>query len=404
MVGRSTVTNLMEITQYLSHAIDNRGQVDVIYTDFAKAFDSINHKILISKLRCLGFSEGLILFFQSYLNHRQQYVAHGGYTSDLFTVHSGVPQGSNLGPLLFLIFVNDILDNLSCEKLMFADDLKIFCRINSPADCILLQEALDNIEQWSKDNSINLNPQKCSIVSYNRKTNPIVFQYSICGVQLSRCENVKDLGIHFDNKLTFSYHINKTKTSAVRALGFLIRNCKNFTNATALNTLFSALVKSKLDYGILIWYPHYSFQKSEIESIQRKYLKFLSFRLDSVYPERGCCHNGLLKRFGFISLEKRMFVFSVIFLYNLLNNKVDSPSLLSQLNFLVPRTSSRSTKTFYCTQAHTNILVKSPLVRICENFNKICGLCDINYSSVKNLIDIITNEQLYSVPTYYGRQ
>lgn len=139
MHKRSTTTNLACFTQYVSQSIDKRGQVDVIYTDFQKAFDQIDHYVLIEKLSRIGFSSKLILLMRSYLFGRNQHVEYLNIKSRQFSPTSGVPQGSNLGPLLFLIFINDLTETISCEKLLFADDMKIFYTINSINDCISLQ-------------------------------------------------------------------------------------------------------------------------------------------------------------------------------------------------------------------------------------------------------------------------
>nr|CAI5866027.1 unnamed protein product [Callosobruchus analis] len=137
MRNRSTVSNLTEITQEIAEVLDNKSQIDVIYTDFTKAFDKISHQRIIDKLQLFGFSERLLNFFSSYLNERLQYVSYNGFKSHSYIVTSGVPQGANLGPLLFLYFINDLSNILTCHKLLFADDLKIYSQINDITDCLI---------------------------------------------------------------------------------------------------------------------------------------------------------------------------------------------------------------------------------------------------------------------------
>ena len=145
MAGRSTVTNLLGFTHFTLDAMESNRQVDVIYTDFRKAFDRVSHRILIEKLRNLGIHSSLLDWIGSYLGGRKQYVKFLGHSSRSFAVKSGVPHGSHIGPLLFNIFINDIVSLLSSNCLLYADDLKIYRVIASHTDAILLQNDLSMI-------------------------------------------------------------------------------------------------------------------------------------------------------------------------------------------------------------------------------------------------------------------
>lgn len=397
MNGRSTTTNLIQFGQYVSQALDNKQQVDVIYTDFSKAFDVICHAVLLHKLKNFGFSDNLISLFSSYLSNRQQFVAYGGYVSNNFIASSGVPQGSNLGPLLFLMFVNDITKIISCEKLLFADDLKIFGTITRVQDCIYIQQQLNNVIHWCRDNYLSLNVNKCKVVSYTRKKHKILHNYVIDNIVLDRCVSIKDLGVYFDDKFTFTEHIQKITSTAVQTLGFIIRNCKYFSNLTSLKTLYFSLVRSRLEYCVLIWFPYYNIYKMDIEAIQRRFLKFLYYRDIGNYPVRGYDHGELLNMFDIPSLDVRRNQISIIFLYKLVNNQVDAPSILQQLNFYVPRVCYRGSITFYCSKARTNLLQKSPLLVMCNNFNNISVTCDIHNCSISAIKELCqTNFNVYS--------
>lgn len=211
--GRSTSTNLMCITEYLSNVLDSGGQADVIYIDFSKAFDKMDHGILLSKLASFGFSPPLLIFFKSYLVNRNQYVQHLGYKSESFASLSGVPQGSVLGPMLFNIFVNDIMLDLQCPVLMYADDLKIFNNIADISDCLLLQNDLASIENWCVENKLPLNIDKCNVVTYSKRLTTTQHSYYLLDTNLNRQYTFKDLGVTFDHHLTFSNHIANIITS-----------------------------------------------------------------------------------------------------------------------------------------------------------------------------------------------
>lgn len=388
---RSSITNLALITQDLCEALDSKGQVDVVYTDFSRAFDTISHNILLAKLEEFGFSVSLIHFFRTYLIDRSYYVAYGGFRSRPFLAVSGVPQGSNLGPLLFLLFIDGLMNSVDCHKLLYADDLKIYCNINSIADCLHLQSQIDVIVNWCKLSSLKLNANKCKVISFSRKKSPIIFDYTLNNVTLERHFGTKDLGIFFDCELNFSEHINNISKSSSRLLGFIIRNCRHFTNEAALKTLYFSLLRSKMEYGSLIWYPIYENQSLTLESIQRKFLKYLSFKINGIYPGQGCDHELLLSTFGIPSLATRRIMNSIIFLFKLFNNNIDCSLLLERFNIRISNFGSRQTDTFYLRTATTNVLKKSPVYTMSHNFNMISNRCDINHTTVRALKLIVLN-------------
>lgn len=386
--NRSTITNLAYFTQFVSESLDEQSQVDVVYTDFSKAFDKLDHSIIIEKLTNIGVLDSLAVFFTSYLDARVQYVMYNGYKSANAIATSGVPQGSNLGPLLFLLFINDLCNNISCEKLLYADDLKLFAKIDSDTDCRFLQEQICHLENWCVNNKLHLNVAKCKIMSYSRKIQPAMFDYRLNDVILTRVYSTKDLGIIFDTKITFAEHITTVTKSAYSRLGFIIRNTRCFSDIKTLNTLYFSFVRSKLEYGSLVWYPLYQIHIAALENVQRKFLKLISFKLDGIYPQQGVSHHQLLDRFNLQSLESRRIIHSIIFAFKILRNKIDLPDILAKFNFNVPRYSSRNPCALYCPAAKSNVMLKSPLYTMCSNYNKISTHCDINTCSLNELLKL----------------
>ncbi|XP_053686436.1 uncharacterized protein LOC128735975 [Sabethes cyaneus] len=145
---RSTTTNLLCLTSYITGSMDHRAQTDVLYTDLSAAFDKINHDIAIAKLHRLGVSDNLLRWFRSYLTNRQLVVAIGDCRSDSYLASSGIPQGSHLGPLIFLLYFNDVNLAIKCPRLSYADDLKMFSQIRSTDDCHFLQNQLEAFAAW----------------------------------------------------------------------------------------------------------------------------------------------------------------------------------------------------------------------------------------------------------------
>jgi hypothetical protein len=165
----------VSISQYLSDALDNHSQVDVVYTDLSKAFDRIDHGLLLIKLESFGFSDRFVELIRSYLSDRFMYVGVNGYASKSFKQESGVPQVSVLGPLFFNIFINDLVDDLDVPHFLFADDMKIYLTVDSIDDALRLQGCIEEISRRCKLNNLVLNHLKCSIVSFTRKTKPLLF-------------------------------------------------------------------------------------------------------------------------------------------------------------------------------------------------------------------------------------
>ena len=145
---RSTTTNLLNVTQYIAEEMDKRGQTDVIYTDFSSAFDTVDHNLLLNKLSAFGLVPSLVRLMESYLSNRINYVFYNGFKSSEYMSTSGVPQGSNLGPLLFVLCIDDLVSSLTCNVLGFADDLKIVSTIKDFEDIVKLQQNLNKITMF----------------------------------------------------------------------------------------------------------------------------------------------------------------------------------------------------------------------------------------------------------------
>ena len=185
--GRSTATNLFVFTNYVIESMELGYSIDCVYTDMSKAFDRINVNLLIAKLAWLGFDDPLLSWLKSYLSNRKQFVLINGIKSRCIDAVSGVPQGSHLGPVLFSLFVNDIVNVIhSSEILLFADDVKIFKCIGSLNDCLALQADLYNFEMWCECNKLELNIPKCKLITFNRKHCSINYQYSLSNTYLKK--------------------------------------------------------------------------------------------------------------------------------------------------------------------------------------------------------------------------
>lgn len=387
---KSTFTNLACFSQYIHNALNNKTQVDVIYTDMEKAFDRVSHCVIINALSDMEVSPFLIKLTSSYLIGRFQYVEIKGCKSVLYQSTSGVPQGSNLGPLLFIIAINSILCNVkNCMALLFADDFKLFLEIISSADCELLQSEFSNVVNWCQENSFKLNSNKCACMSFTLNKKSIDFNYTMSGEKLDKVIKQKDLGVIFDSSLSFSEHIISKIQSAQKIAGFIARNTKTFRVDVSLH-LFDSLVLPILEYGSLIWSPQYNVWINIIEGVQRKFLKTMYYRRFGVYPQRGCANNFLLGVFNRLSLSKRRVKIFLCTMFKILKGDIDCPDILEQLPFSVNRCNSRTTNIFYLAFPRTNLFKSSPIYGLCNLFNLYASDIDIdliNFKTFKNLID-----------------
>lgn len=387
MKKRSTTTNLFCITQFIANSLDNHSQVDVIYTDLSKAFDKLDHQILLLKLDRFGFDQDLCNYLRSYLTNRLQYVDFNGFKSRKFLATSGVPQGSILGPLFFNVYINDIGDNLVVQHLLYADDLKIFTVVNDSSDCLSLQAALSEVHKWCSANHLCLNVSKCNVVSFSLKhaNNIVKYDYTINEVPVPRSTSFRDLGVVFDEKLSFVTHIQDLTNRCFRSLGFILRNSKDFIDISLCILLYKTFVRSKLEYASIAWSPYYAVHIDALERIQRRFLKYLAFRKDGVYPAIGFPHDVLCERFTIEPLMRRRRMFDILFVFKTIHNLYDCPSILEMLDFHIPRVNARIHDIFYLCPSDTNIHKYSPLMRMCTHLNSICNELDIFSCSIANL-------------------
>lgn len=374
---KSACGNLINFVQNTSEALSRNHQVDAIYTDFAKAFDKVDHQVILSKLSSFSLSTSLIKLIASYLSNRKQYVSVNNFKSVEYIATSGVPQGSNLGPLLFLMFINDVVDAVDeCKILLFADDIKLFKEVSSIDDCVKLQLSLDKLYQWSNSNKLPFNVDKCKTMTFAYVKNPILYNYSMNNANLQRVNDTTDLGIKFDVKLSFSHHMEDIVSKSYRNLGFILRNCRQFQSKRTLLILFNSFVRSKLEYCSIVWNPYYVKYIQAVENIQKKFIKHCEFILTGHFPSNNEYLSNL-KRNNMLSLANRRVLSSVIYLYKIINSKITDEWLLSSIKFCVPRLSTRTNRTFTFVTPRQNYLFNSPVYTMCTNFNLHQNCCDI---------------------------
>ncbi|KAG6446943.1 hypothetical protein O3G_MSEX004647 [Manduca sexta] len=206
---RSTTTNLILSHDFISHGMEKCPQIDVIYTDYSKCFDLIDHKLLLDKLFLAGIHGDLYRWFSSYIDNRTQAVVLYGYTSDWIHVPSGVPQGSILGPLLFTLFISDVKNCFQHSYiLLYADDMKVHKKVQNIFDTLYLQEDLNRFELYCIKNKLKLNIDKCFHITFTRRQSIIGSSYKLNNQSIAKVNSIRDLGIIQDSKLLFDQHVD----------------------------------------------------------------------------------------------------------------------------------------------------------------------------------------------------
>jgi len=390
MSGRSTTTNLLLYHDYINTALEQRTQVDTIYTDFSKAFDTVNHSILINKLSSYGVGGPLLSWLSSFITNRYQLIRFNNFVSRYIEVPSGVPQGSHLGPLLFNIFINDISIVLKYSKLLlYADDLKIFRRIGTAADAHCLQQDLDSLHSWSITNKLNFNISKCHVVHFSRSPSVLTFTYSLNGVALATVNEVRDLGVTFHSDLSCGRHIQLVAASAFRKLGCINRCAKHFKHADTLKLLYCTLVRSQLEYASVVWDPYQQNHNLLLERIQHRFLRNICFKLGK--PMKFTDHNydQLYADMNLMTLANRRILLGLSWLHRLLSGAIDCPELLERIRLHVPVRSLRFNTLFHV-EHRTSYGANKPLNRLCSLANDFSDRVDFFYTSLSSLRTIIS--------------
>ena len=315
MKGRSCTSNLIVFLDKLSAAVDAGEAVDVVYLDFAKAFDKVPTQRLLKKVKAHGIGGQLYQWIKSWLTDRRQRVVLNGQASGWAAVLSGVPQGSVLGPLLFLIFIND-LDGAAPGVdilLKFADDTKVGQIVRNEEDCARLQAALDGMVDWTVRWGMQFNVQKCKVMHVGRSN--AEHKYSMGGAELSKTEEERDLGVIVSNKLKPAAQCAKAARTAQVVLGQIAR-AFHFKDKYVFIQLYKTYVRPHLEFAVQAWSPWTAADKDVLEKVQKRAVRMVSGLRADTYEDR-------LKELGLLSLEERRHQADMVLVYKILHGKED---------------------------------------------------------------------------------
>lgn len=346
--NHSTYMALIVLLENLLNALEKGESAVGIFLDFQKAFDTVNHEILLEKLEIYGIRGLALSWFASYLTNRSQCVIYNGCESNHRCIKCGVPQGSILGPLLFLIYINDLP---SVSKLfmpiLFADDTNLFCtnrNLTTLFDDI--NRELVNIFAWVNSNKLSLNIDKTNYMLFTPKcTTRPEKNIAINGKNILEVDETKFLGVIIDNKFKWSAHINYISTKISKGIGILIKVRKIFDESTLLS-LYNSLILPYISYCIQVWGSAYETHLRHLMTLQNKIVRIIS----GVPPRTNT--DMLYEKLDILSV-KRLFTYNVaMFMYKYDNDML--PELFT--NSFTPVSSIHPHETRQATSDHLYIM------------------------------------------------
>ena len=328
--GRSTISQLLHYLDSILTKLEEGKEVDSIYLDFAKAFDKVDHQILLKKVASLNIGGKILKWIETFLISRKQSVKVEQELSESVQVLSGVPQGSVLGSLLFLILMIDIDDGIIDSILAsFADDTRIWSALKDFLQTNNLQEELNKVYKWAEINNMQFNESKFELMYFGNNKSDISYN-SPTGSVITKKDTIKDLGIIFEDKLLFHKHITSIVAKGHRIAGWSLRTFKSRKTKVIL-TLLKSLVISQVEYACVIWSPVDMKHINLIENVQRKFTsRFACFQKYDDALQMPVCSKDYpdrLKELKIYSLQRRRERYMILYLYKIIISAVPNPGL-----------------------------------------------------------------------------
>ena len=321
----SCETQLVGFIQELAQNMVGGGQTDIVLMDFAKAFDKVAHTRLLNKIHHYGIRGNLHKWIQEFLTTREQRVILENDHSDWTKVDSGVPQGTVLGPLLFLCYINDLPEHVNSQVRLFADDAVIYRKISTDDDSKKLQADLDKLVRWESKWQMSFHPAKCKVMHITRQRNPRIRQYTLRGCNLETEETATYLGVDINNQLDWAPHINRITGKATRSLNFVRRNIR-IPSEKVRTKAYQALVRPTLDYCCTVWDPYDKNDIEQLERVQRSAVRYVRReyrRLDENGHQISVL--SLQRELKWENLSTRRMKFRMALIYKILYNHVEIP-------------------------------------------------------------------------------
>ena len=326
----SCESQLILLYQDVMSSIDKKKSVDLAFIDFSKAFDRVSQKHLLAKIKTYNLDNKVIGWIEAFLCNRTQRVLVNNCYSDEIRVTSGVPQGSVLGPILFILYINDLPDTINCQIKLYADDVVLYTDILSNEEgSFSLQANINRLSQWCKKWKMSVYVGKCAIMRMTKQKLAVMPRYYLGGVEVRVVNEFKYLGVHISNKCTWQNHVHHVTGKAYQMLRFIKRNFKDCPQAVK-EIMYLSLVRPHLDYASSVWDPWGEGMKHELEMVQRRAARFILNDYD-----RHSSVTDMLATIGWESLESRRREARLCLLYKLHlgNMKVDVSRIICEPSY-----------------------------------------------------------------------
>lgn len=397
--GHSTITSLAEVTNHVYKEIDKGLIVGMASLDLSKAFDSISHSHLLQKLTDIGLGPSTVKWTKSYLANRTQKTKFTSITSETETVTSGVPQGSILGPVLFIIFSNDLITafNEGTHVVSYADDTQLLETGKTPEEVkAKLERTIDIAQNWYQKNSLMSNPSKTEIIIFRTKKGKkhnikIKVKEEGKEVELKPAECIKVLGVHVDENLAFDKHIKHVQGKATAATKNLYR-IKDLLPRKSKMVLYDSLIASHFNYADVIWGGCTEKNKSKLQTTQ-------NFAMRTILgADRRHSSREALEKLRYLNLEKKRKVHEAVFTYKAINGS-HPKEICKKYTECMSRSNTRSaTRQILNNPKHrTTLYERSPLYRTIQTWNKLPQ--EIKETPAQNFKK---NIQKYMINSCYG--
>ena len=309
--GRSCTTNLLEFMEKVTSAVDTGSPYDVIYFDFSKAFDKVPRERLLIKLAAYGIQGNILDWIGEWLRDRKQATVLNGHISTWLEVLSGVPQGSVLGPILFIIFINDITScaqNIDCIKI-FADDAKSGNTVDTSEKRDALQQCVNHMFQWSQTWQMKFNAQKCKVLHVGHSN--IKHQYSLNGEPLTSEIKETDVGVDICANLKPSSQCSKAARTATQVLWQVARSF-HYRDKFTFVKIYKTYVRPHVEFASPCWNPWLEGDIHAIERVQEQFVRMVSGLNGSTYKEK-------LIELGLLTLQDRRLYFDLLETYKIIH-------------------------------------------------------------------------------------